>query len=676
MNQDKRRILLKKEDANPSLQLARAYDELAYQKEDKRQRDAELILANRELAFQKDEKAKRAAELVLANIELDFQNTEKQKRATEALVLHQELAFQKHEKGKRAAELSEANKELVYQTEEKGKRATELILANIALAIENEKTERTAAELKLANIELIFQNEEKEKRAARLVVANRELAFENEEKEKRAAELIIANTELAFQNTEKEKLAAELIIANKELAFQNVEKEKRANELIVANKELLFQNAQKEKRAAELIIANKELVFQSEEKGKRATELIVANIELAFQNEEKGKRASELIAVNAELAFQNVEKEKRAAELIYANRELVKAEEQFRLVVEFAPNAMVLINALGIITLVNTETEKLFLQDRAEIVGNPLTMLIPERFHACDPHHESILFRASSTDVSGLRDVFARRKNGTEIAVEVELNSLETSKGKMVLASIVDITDRRIQEAVLKEHNNELGQIVYVASHDLQEPLRTVSNYMQLFQEEYHQCLDSNALRYINSINTAIKRMLSLINSLLDFSKLGYNRNLELVDCGKVVDGVMADLSTIIESSGAIIEVDQLPRLYAYEMEIRQLFQNLITNAIKFCKTDASPRIHISAQQVNDKYKFSVRDHGIGIDPAYSTKVFEIFQRLHTKQEYQGSGIGLANCKKIVQLHLGDIWVESKEGEGSIFHFTIANLIV
>src|SRR5918993_3825082 len=180
-------------------------------------------------------------------------------KSDELINVSKELAFQKEEKKLRAAELAVANKELLFQNAEKEKRAEELVIANKELVFQNEEKEKRAAELIIANKELLFQNTEKEKRAAELIIANKELVFQNEEKEKRAAELIIANKELIFQNTEKEKRAAELIIANKELVFQNEEKEKRAAELIIANKELLFQNEQKEKMTTDLIQRNKDL---------------------------------------------------------------------------------------------------------------------------------------------------------------------------------------------------------------------------------------------------------------------------------------------------------------------------------------------------------------------------------------------------------------------------------
>src|SRR5215213_417157 len=201
-------------------------------------------------------------------------------KSDELINVNKELAFQKEEKKQRAAELAIANKELLFQNAEKEKRAAELVIANKELIFQNAEKEKRAAELVIANKELIFQNEEKEKRAAELVIANKELIFQNEEKEKRAAELVIANKELIFQNEEKEKRAAELIIANKELVFQNAEREKRDEELVIANKELVFQNQEKEKRAAELIIANEELLFQNEQKEKMTTDLIQRNKDL------------------------------------------------------------------------------------------------------------------------------------------------------------------------------------------------------------------------------------------------------------------------------------------------------------------------------------------------------------------------------------------------------------
>jgi light-regulated signal transduction histidine kinase (bacteriophytochrome) len=247
----------------------------------------------------------------------------------------------------------------------------------------------------------------------------------------------------------------------------------------------------------------------------------------------------------------------------------------------------------------------------------------------------------------------------------------------MVLASIIDITERKIQERSLKTQveleirNKDLEQFAYLASHDLQEPLRTVSNYMQLFAEDYIEQLDDNAKKYLTSVNNATSRMSVLIKSLLDFSRLGRDKKLITLNCKKIIDEVLADLEIRIKTSQASIEVTEMPEILAYESELRQLFQNLINNAIKFQRPNLKPKIKISATEVDHKWKFAVSDNGIGIAPEHFERVFGIFQRLHTKDEFEGNGIGLANCKKIVELHNGEIWLDSKLGEGTTFYFTL-----
>jgi light-regulated signal transduction histidine kinase (bacteriophytochrome) len=275
-------------------------------------------------------------------------------------------------------------------------------------------------------------------------------------------------------------------------------------------------------------------------------------------------------------------------------------------------------------------------------------------------------------------DLFALRKNGSEVQVEITLNPIETADGNMVLVSIIDLTERKIQESTIKKQmeleikNKELEQFAYIASHDLQEPLRTVSNYMQVFEEDYIELLDSKARSYLKSVNNATSRMSILIKSLLDYSRLGTNSLLTQVDCKKLIADVISDLEVLIKTTNTTIEVAQMPKIKVYEIELREVFQNLITNAIKFQKKGAQPLIKILSKKIDNKWKFSVTDNGIGIDPSYFDRIFEIFKRLHSSQdEYKGNGIGLANCKKIVQMHKGEIWVESTLGLGTSFHFTI-----
>lgn len=168
--------------------------------------------------------------------------------------------------------------------------------------------------------------------------------------------------------------------------------------------------------------------------------------------------------------------------------------------------------------------------------------------------------------------------------------------------------------------------------------------------------------------------MSTLIKSLLDFSRLGHNTKLTLVDCKSLIDVVMLDLGTMIKNSNTEIEVSEMPTLNIYEVEIRQVFQNLITNAVKFQKEGTRPKIKIHSKKINDIWQFCVNDNGIGINPLYFERIFDIFQRLHTNDKYEGNGIGLSNCKKIIESHHGKIWVESTPEQGTSFYFTIPNL--
>jgi PAS domain S-box-containing protein len=358
-----------------------------------------------------------------------------------------------------------------------------------------------------------------------------------------------------------------------------------------------------------------------------------------------------------------------------------KAEERFRLVVESAPNAMVLVNVQGDISLVNEQAEKLFGYHRSELFGKKIEILIPERFRKHHPDFRNMFFSKPQTRSMGAgRDLFAVRKDEKEIPVEIGLNPIETTEGNMVLASIIDITERKEQEIIIKKQvqleskNKELEQFAYIASHDLQEPLRTVSNFAIALEEDYGTQLDDNAKRYLSSIHRATKRMSALIRALLDFSLLGRYRNLTYVDLKKIIGDTISDLESVIHSTGTMIRFGEMPSLLVYETEMRQLFQNMILNAIKFRKKEIPPEIYIGAQKLNDKWKISLHDNGIGIDPIHYERIFQIFQRLHNENEYDGYGIGLANCKKIVELHEGEIWVESMSGKGTTFHFTISNL--
>ncbi len=251
----------------------------------------------------------------------------------------------------------------------------------------------------------------------------------------------------------------------------------------------------------------------------------------------------------------------------------------------------------------------------------------------------------------------------------------EIKRGEQQWAAANKDLEKRLREQSheLEIINKELGHFAYIASHDLQEPLRTVMSFVELLRKDYHQQLDDNAQKYINYISQATEHMRNLVKGLLEYSLIGHQRRLTTVDCKAIVTEIQAEIAAHITESKATIEIGELPQLYGYETELRLLFQNLITNAIKFQKKDTAPLVKISAQQENGHWKFSFTDNGIGIEDQYTEMIFTLFQRLHLKSEYEGTGIGLAHCRKIVHLHGGQIWVDSHPNEGSTFYFTIPN---
>jgi len=241
-----------------------------------------------------------------------------------------------------------------------------------------------------------------------------------------------------------------------------------------------------------------------------------------------------------------------------------------------------------------------------------------------------------------------------------------------------DITQRKRAEEKLRltlgeleRSNQELEQFAYAASHDLQEPLRMVSSYTQLLARRYQGRLDADADEFIAFAVDGANRMQSLINDLLAFSRVGTRgRGFEATDFAAALDEALANLAAAIRESGAVVTHDPLPTVMADRSQMVQLFQNLAGNAVKF-HARKPPRVHVSAVQTGNEWVFCVRDDGIGIDPRYAERIFNVFERLHTREEYPGTGIGLAICKKIVERHAGRIRVESQLGQGSAFYFTI-----
>jgi len=356
-------------------------------------------------------------------------------------------------------------------------------------------------------------------------------------------------------------------------------------------------------------------------------------------------------------------------------------EGRYRGLLEAAPDAMVVVNVAGEIVLLNVQAEKTFGYSRDALVAQMVTNIIPEGFA------ERIIADALRSSAEALAqqmgtgiELTGRRKDGSEFPLELMLSPLESAEGILVTAAIRDITIRKKAEVhllqkieELKRSNEELGNFAYIASHDLQEPLRMVASYTQLLSRRYKGKLDREADEFIAFAVDGASRMQRLIQDLLAYSRVG-TKGKDLLDTSseEALQQALVSLRSAIQESGARVTHDALPTVLADEMQLTQLFQNLVGNAIKYQIKSGIPQIHVSAaKNGGTQWTFSVKDNGLGIDSQYFEKIFGMFQRLHKREEFAGTGIGLAICKKIVERHGGAISVESQPGQGSTFHFTL-----
>ncbi|MCU1278569.1 MAG: sensor signal transduction histidine kinase [bacterium] len=360
---------------------------------------------------------------------------------------------------------------------------------------------------------------------------------------------------------------------------------------------------------------------------------------------------------------------------------LAQMEGRYRGLLEAAPDPMVLVNQDGKIVLMNLQAEKVFGYRRDELTGlSPRKLLSEESVETLAGYTSRSANGAYAQQSDVGIELDGRAKDGRSFPIEVTLSPLETTEGVLLAVAIRDITARKKAEAhllqkmeELNRSNDELAQFAYVASHDLQEPLRMVASYTQLLSRRYKGKLGADADEFIAFAVDGASRMQRLINDLLDYSRVG-TKGRDLLDSSseEALQHALVNLRGAIEDSGAQVTHDPLPTVVADEMQLVQLFQNLVGNAIKY-QGPGVPRVHISvARGKAKKWMFSVEDNGLGIDSQYFEKIFGMFQRLHKREEFAGTGIGLAICKKIVERHGGVISVESQPGHGSTFRFALA----
>lgn len=374
------------------------------------------------------------------------------------------------------------------------------------------------------------------------------------------------------------------------------------------------------------------------------------------------------------LIDESVKMRQQVAELEAFKTDIKQSEELFKTLFHSSPIGIYIAQD-GHLRLVGHQFARITGHNEDELIGiPPLNLVLSEDRNTVRENAVKMLKGERS---SGYEFRIVTKRAEIKWVMETVV-PIFYERRRATLGNLIDITERKQTEQELrqmttemKHSNTELGQFAHVVSHDLQEPLRMIASYTQLLARRYHGKLDTDADEFITYVVDGTSRMQALLSALLDYSRVGSRgKPFKSVYCEHVFDQAMANVKVTIEESGAVVSHDPLPIIMADEGQLVQLFQNLISNAAKY-RSQEPPRIHVSVEAKHNERVFSVRDNGIGIDSKHAQSIFEIFRRLHTKEEYPGTGIGLAICKKIVERHGGHIWVQSQPGKGSIFYFTV-----
>jgi PAS domain S-box-containing protein len=351
---------------------------------------------------------------------------------------------------------------------------------------------------------------------------------------------------------------------------------------------------------------------------------------------------------------------------------------------ETSPDAIVTLNQDGAINGWNPKAEEMFGWSRDDAVGRQLAdTIFPEEHRTTQ---EARLASYRKTGRGDVLELIALNYEGREFPIELTIWPAQVGGEKTDSAFVRDISERKEAEAALtiayealgdraaelERSNAELEQFAYVTSHDLSEPLRMVSSFVGLLARRYEGKLDADADDFIGFAIAGTARMQTLINDLLAYSLVGrLEQSKKKVECRTLVDEAAMSLAERIASTGAELVIGDLPRLVVEPTQVRRLFQNLMSNSLKFSGGTA-PRVLVSCQRQDGAWRFSVEDNGIGIEPRHRERIFQLFERLHTREEYEGTGLGLAICRKIVERHGGRIWVEDSSLGGAAFCFTLA----
>lgn len=387
----------------------------------------------------------------------------------------------------------------------------------------------------------------------------------------------------------------------------------------------------------------------------------------------------------------------RTAELTAANEALRSSEERFRRLLESAPDGIVTVDGEGRILMANEQVEKLSGYSRPELIGNRVEMLVPQRVRDVHVHHRQGYMAHPRTRPMGVGlDLYLQRKDGSEMPVEISLSPMQTAQGRVVMAILRDITERRkAQQAIrqlnadlerraneLQAANQELEAFAYSVSHDLRAPLRGVDAYAKILLESQRDKLDEDGRFVLNQVVESAQEMGRLIDDLLAFSRMGRREMLlGTVDMDDLVRSVCQELARAHPDRHLDFEIAPLPPAQGDQAMIREVLRNLLGNAVKFTTVREAARIEVSAlsgeqaggdrEVGQDSVVYRVRDNGVGFDPHYRHKLFRVFQRLHTTAQFEGTGVGLALVKRIIDRHGGHVWAEGELDRGAAFYFSL-----
>ena len=367
---------------------------------------------------------------------------------------------------------------------------------------------------------------------------------------------------------------------------------------------------------------------------------------------------------------------KASAMLADAVVALKSSEARMRGIVESATDAILTVDKDQRIVLYNAAAEKMFGWPAGEMLGERLDKLMPGRFRAVHAGH---IQRFSEVGITSRRMgdgavLWGQRASGEEFPLEASISQLVTTEGTLFSVILRDVTARVRDHEALERSNLDLQQFAFVASHDLKTPLRSIGGFMQILERNHAGQLDEKAKALIHRTSVAVHRLDQLTEDLLSYARVNSEvRPFAPVRCGEMAEEVVHLLDDAIRQSNAQVTMGELPEVMGDRTQLVQLLLNLLGNGMKYCR-GREPRVHIAAQRDLHGWVFSVADNGIGIDAKHHEKIFEVFKRLHTQNEYAGTGIGLAVCRRVVERHGGKIWLTSVVGEGSIFYFTIPDI--